>query len=111
MMLEEEVEHLRAENAALREQLAAALARIAELEQQRPDPSFFVQPNQSAPPDPQRPRKKRCPDCNYRLHGTSIDYHRQEIELLLPSRSKWSSIRSSSTGVPSASAGAACSWT
>lgn len=38
MMLEDEVASLRAENAVLREQLTATLARIAELEQQRPDP-------------------------------------------------------------------------
>ena len=45
MMLEDEVASLRAENAVLREQLTATLARIAESEQQRPDPPAFVKPN------------------------------------------------------------------
>ena len=45
MMLEEEVASLRAENATLREQLTAALSRIAELEQQHRDPPPFAKPN------------------------------------------------------------------
>lgn len=108
MTLEEEVLHLREENAALRDQLAAALARIAELEQQsRQEPPAFVKPNRPKHPEPKPPRKKRapehnhsrrrepptridlhalerCPDCNYRLQGTSVDYPRQVIDLPEP---------------------------
>lgn len=107
MTLEEEVEQLRTENAALREQLAAALARIAELEQQRHDPPPFLKPNRPKPTEPKPPRKKRapehnharprelptrtephalerCPECNYRLQGQSLDYRRQVIELPAP---------------------------
>jgi hypothetical protein len=114
MTLEDEVARLRAENAELRtlvaqlqDQLAAALARIAELEQQRRDPPPFVKPNRPARPDPKPSRKKRdarhnrarrretptrtvdhalsrCPDCNYQLRGQSIDYTRQVIELPPP---------------------------
>ena len=114
MTLEAEVEHLRAENAALRlqaaqlqEQLTAALARIAELEQPPPDPPPFVKPNRPQSTEPKRPRKKRaahynrgrrcepptrtqthaldrCPDCHYLLRGQSLDYRRQVIELPPP---------------------------
>jgi transposase len=114
MRLEDEVERLGAENTDLRarvteleQHLAAALARIAELEQQRRDPPPFVKPNRPPPGDPKRPRKKRapehnrgrlrelptrsephtldrCPDCNYRLQGQSVDYRRQVIDLPPP---------------------------
>ena len=114
MMLEDEVERLRAENTDLRtrvseleQHLAAALNRIAELSQQRPEPPPFVKPNRPKPDEPKRPRKKRapehnrgrhcemptrsephafdrCPECNYRLHGQSVDYRRQVIELPPP---------------------------
>jgi transposase len=107
MMPEEEVVCLRAENAALREQLAAALVRIAELEQQPRHPPPFVRPNRPKSTEPKRPRKKRaaqhnrgrrcelptrtqvhalerCPECNYHLHGQSVDYRRQVIELPAP---------------------------
>jgi transposase len=114
MTLEEENARLRAENAELRtlvaqlqEQLAAALARIAELEQQRRDPPSFVKPNKPPPSQSKPPRKKRdaasnkarrrevptrivehaldqCPDCAYPLRGHSIDYSRQVIELAPP---------------------------
>ena len=107
MTPDDELATLRAENTALREQLAAALARIAELEQQRRDPPSFVKPNRAPRPDPKPPRKKRdgqhnqarrrepptrtldhaldhCPDCHYRLRGQSIDYTRQVIELPSP---------------------------
>jgi transposase len=114
MMLEEEIVRLRAENAEfqsqlaeLQELLAAALARIAELEQQRHDPPPFVKPNKPSRSEPKLPRKKRdprhnqarkrqvptrtlehalprCPDCHYQLHGHSIDYTRQVIELPPP---------------------------
>jgi len=113
-MLEDEVERLRAENRELRAQvagleqhLAVALARIAELDQQRPDPPPFVKPNRPKATEPKRPRKKRaphhnrgrrcepptrtqshalerCPECNYRLQGHSLDYRRQVIELPEP---------------------------
>jgi transposase len=114
MTLEDEVARLRAENAELhalvaqlQDQLAAALARIADLEQQRRDPPSFVKPNKPPRPDSPPPRKKRaaqhnqarrrepptqivrhaldrCPDCNYHLRGESIDYTRQVIELPQP---------------------------
>jgi hypothetical protein len=114
MMLEEEVARLHAENAALRaavaqlqEQLATALARIAELEQQPRDLPPFVKPNHPKSTDPKPKRKKRakehnhgrrrmvptrslehaldrCPDCHYRLQGHSLDYAREVIELPEP---------------------------
>jgi transposase len=114
MTLEDEVQQLRAENAELRaltaqlqQQLAAALARIAELEHERRDPPPFVKPNKPPRPEPQQVRKKRdprhnharrretptqivphavdrCPDCHYQLRGQSIDYTRQVIELPEP---------------------------
>lgn len=89
-------------------QLAAAQARIAELEQQPHDPPPpFVKPNRPKPSQPKPPRKKRaakhnhgrqrmtptchvehalerCPDCNYRLQGHSLDYSREVIELPEP---------------------------
>jgi len=113
MKLEDENAHLRAENAALHQQvaqlqlqLAAALQRIAELEQP-PDPPAFVKPNRATQLEPKAPRKKRapqynrnrrrepptriethalerCPDCNYRLQGSSIDYTRQVIDIPPP---------------------------
>jgi hypothetical protein len=107
MSADEELVVLRTENAALREQLAAALARIAELEQQRRDPPSFVKPNTPKRTEPKRPRKKRegrhnharrrelptrsleyaldrCPECHYQLRGSSLDYSRQVIELPPP---------------------------
>lgn len=129
MTVEEEVVRLREENAILRgrleqseqrnaglsqklaevtDQLAMALARIAELEQQRPKgPPPFVKPNRPAPTEPKPPRRKRapeqnhgrsretptrivrhglerCPECNYQLRGESIDYVRQVIEIPPP---------------------------
>lgn len=114
MTLRDEIIQLCTENtalvaqvAALEQQLAAALARIAELEQQRPDPPPFVKPNRSQPDEPKRPRKQRaaqhnrgrrcetptrtephalehCPDCHYALRGSSIDDRRQVIELPPP---------------------------
>lgn len=114
MRLEAEIERLRADNAdlhlqvtQLQEQLATALARIAELEQLRPDPPPFVKPNRPPPQEPKPARKKRapqhnhgrrcepptrtephalerCPDCHYQLRGQSVDYRRQVIELPQP---------------------------
>lgn len=114
MTLRDELAQLRTENAVLaaqvavlEQQIVAALARIAELEQQRHDPPPFVKPNRPTPNEPKPPRKKRaaqhnrgrrceaptrtephalehCPDCQYPLRGTSIDYRRQVIELPPP---------------------------
>ncbi|GAB4178137.1 MAG: hypothetical protein Fur005_40310 [Roseiflexaceae bacterium] len=102
IMLEEENDRLRAENAELRalvaqlqEQLAAAFVRIAELEQERRDPPPFVKPSKPARAEPKPPRKKRaarhnqarqreqptrtidhaldrCPDCHYQLCGQAV---------------------------------------
>jgi hypothetical protein len=114
MMLEEEVERLRAENQELKQQLAQALQqlaaaqqRIAELEHQHTDPPPFVKPNRPKSSAPTPKRKKRapehnhgrrrmaptrrvehalehCPDCHYRLQGHSLDYTREVIELPEP---------------------------
>jgi transposase len=108
-----ERERLSVENAALRGQveqltgqLQTALARIGELEQRKPEPPAFVKPNRPSK-EPSGPRKKRaaehnasrkraeptrterhvlerCPDCDYRLSGESIDYTREVIELPPP---------------------------
>lgn len=110
MTLEQEVERLRAETTELRQQLALALERVAELEAQlnrRGGTPAFVKPNrQQAEGEPQ-PRKKRavqhntsrkrakptrierhalerCPDCHYRLSGESLDYSREVVELPPP---------------------------
>ena len=114
MMLEEEVGRLRAENRELKQQLAQALQqlaaaqqRIAELEQQHTDPPPCVKPNRPKVTQPKPARKKRaaqynhgrrrmlptrslehaldrCPDCQYRLQGHSLDYTREVIELPQP---------------------------
>src|SRR5215216_4346016 len=114
MMPEQEVERLRAENQDLKQQLAtllqqltAAQARIAELEQQHTDAPPFVKPNRPKSSEPKPKRKKRaphhnhgrkrmtptrsvehalerCPDCHYRLQGNSLDYTREVIELPEP---------------------------
>jgi transposase len=111
MMLEQEVELLRTENQELKQQLAtllqqlvAAQARIAELEQQHTDPPPFVKPNRPTSAEPKPKRKKRaphhnhgrkrmtptrsvehalerCPDCHYHLQGHSLDYSREVLEL------------------------------
>lgn len=112
MTLEEEreFEQLRAENAKLRQQLAVALERIAELEAQLQRGSgapSFVKPKRQQAAGERQPRKKRaaehnrsrkrmaatrierhalahCPDCHYRLRGESLDYSREVIELPPP---------------------------
>ena len=113
MMLEEEVVVLRAEVATLREALAQAQARIAELERRKTPPPPFVRPTtptRRADPgsdQPATPRKKRapehnagrkretptqivyhalerCPDCGYLLRGHSVARSRQVIELPAP---------------------------
>ena len=111
MLLEEEVIQLRGENAELRQlvaqlhqELAQARKRIAELEQRRDEPPPFVKPNRPKSTDPKPKRKKRapehnhgrrrmlptrsvehaldrCPDCDYRLQGHSLDYTREVLEL------------------------------
>jgi hypothetical protein len=113
MLLADDNARLLAENTAraarivdLEQQLAAALARIAELEQQPPDPPPFVKPNRPQAQAPKVRKKReaqhnrgrrceaptrvephaldRCPDCNYQLRGSSVDYRRQVIELPAP---------------------------
>jgi transposase len=104
---------LSGENAALRGQVAQltgqlqlALARLAVLEQRQPEPPAFVKPNRPTR-ESKGPRKKRaaehntsrkraeptrieqhvlerCPECNYRLSGESIDYTREVLELPPP---------------------------
>src|SRR5947207_14814247 len=71
-LLRAENAQLRAENADLRalvgqlqEQVAAAQARIVELEQQHRDPPPFVKPNRPKRTDPKPPRKKRAPEHNH----------------------------------------------
>jgi transposase len=82
--------------------------RIVELEGKSDrQPPSFVKPNRPKREGPKQPRKKRdakhdharrretptrtvehaldrCPECNYQLRGTSIDYVRQVIELPPP---------------------------
>jgi transposase len=110
MTAEQEVALVRAENAELREQLAVAMVRIAELEaqlNQRGDPPAFVKPNRPRAEVLPMPRKKRaaehntsrkrmvatrierhvlerCPECDYRLRGESLDYSREVVELPPP---------------------------
>lgn len=102
-----EVGRLLGEEAQLREQLREAMARIAELEGRKPGPPSFVKPNRPAKTEPRGPRKKRaaehngsrqratptrierhalerCPECQCRLGGESLDYSRQVVELPPP---------------------------
>jgi transposase len=81
--------------------------RIAELEQRGGGPPSFVKPNRPQPSGSESPRQKRalehnhsrrretptgtvkhslehCPECKYKLQGTSIDYVRQVVELPEP---------------------------
>jgi transposase len=106
MTLEEEVVALRAENQALREQLAAALARLEELTGKREAPSF-VKANTPKPAGARPPRRQRrkeqngarrreaptqyvrhalpaCPDCGYALHGGQVVQRRQVVDLPPP---------------------------
>lgn len=118
MTHQEEVVRLRAENAelcavitSLRDLLAVAQTRIAQLEEQLqqtpPESPPFVKPNRPKRDKPEAPRKKRaaqhntarrrekptrierhaldrCPTCDYRLSGESIDYTRQVVEIPPP---------------------------
>jgi hypothetical protein len=106
MTLEEEVAALRAENAWLRAELAAAQARIAELEQRKTPAPGFVRANTERK-EKTAPRKKRapehnagrrraaptqtvqhayerCPDCGYLLRGHSVARTREVIDLPPP---------------------------
>lgn len=117
MRTEQEIERLEAENVELRrllatnqEQLTAALARIAELEEQLGRGGGvpkFVKRSRPKQEGPWPVRKKRsaehnasrkretptrverhtldeCPECGYRLSGESVDYRREVIELPPP---------------------------
>jgi transposase len=107
MTLEQEVIVLRAENAALRAELAAALKRIAELEQGKKERPSFAKPNRSKKAGAKAPRRKRkpehngarrretptksvshkledCPDCGCHVYGESVARRRQVIELPPP---------------------------
>jgi transposase len=106
MTRDEEVAALRVENAWLRAELAAAQARIADLEKRKTPAPGFVKANTERK-DRAAPRKKRapehnagrrraeptqtvrhayerCPDCGYLLRGESVDRTREVIELPPP---------------------------
>jgi transposase len=108
MTLEQEVIALRAENAALRAELEAALKRIAELERGRKQPPSFAKPNKPKKAGAKAPRRKRkseqnrarrretptkivthkledCPACGCRVHGESVARRRQVVDLPPPS--------------------------
>ena len=59
---------LRDQVAQLTGQLQLALARIAELEQRKPEPPAFVKPNRPAR-EPKGPRKKRALEHNTSRNG------------------------------------------
>ncbi len=106
--LRAEVERLKRELAEARQVIATLQQRISELEHESTDePPRFVKPNRPKREGPKGPRKKRasehnharrrepatrvvehahdrCPKCNYRLQGQSLDYSRQVIELPEP---------------------------
>jgi transposase len=105
--LQADVSALRQQLAEVMQQLQAALMRIAELEHDKRELPAFVKPNRPQPSEPKKPRKKRavehnksrkraqptrierhvleqCPDCGYRLHGESVAYSREVIELPRP---------------------------
>ena len=107
MTLEQEVIALRAENTSLRAELAAALKRIAELEQGKKQQPSFAKPNKPKKAGVKKPRRKRkpeqngarrretptksvshklddCPDCGCYLYGQSVARRRQVIELPPP---------------------------
>jgi transposase len=102
-----EVAELRRENARLTSALAEALERIEKLERGQKQTPEFVKPNRPKSAGEKRPRKKRaaehntsrkrmpptrrdrhaleqCPECRYELHGESVDYTREVIELPPP---------------------------
>jgi hypothetical protein len=59
-----EVAGLRQQLAEITQQLQATVARIAELEQGKPEPPSFVKPNRPTTTEPKAPRKKRAPEHN-----------------------------------------------
>jgi transposase len=106
MTLDEEVAALRAENAWLRAELAAAQARIADLEKRKtPAPGFVkanterkerAEPRKKRAPEHNAGRRRaeptqtmqhayeRCPDCGYVLRGASVERTREVIDLPPP---------------------------
>lgn len=107
MVTEEAYAALQAENALLREHLANALQRIAELEAKKTPPPAFVKANVPTRAEPRPPRRKRasqhnqarrreepsvvvehpmatCPDCGSRLGGVHVGRTRQVVELPPP---------------------------
>lgn len=107
MVTEEAYAALQAENARLREQLANALQRIAELEAKKTPPPAFVKANVAERPEPRSPRRKRapeqnrarrreepsvvvehpitlCPDCGSQLGGVHVGRTRQVVDLPPP---------------------------
>jgi len=108
--LRSENAELRALLAEVQAQLKVALVRIAELEaqlKQGGDGPTYVKPNRQKAEGEVKPRKKRaaehnrsrqrtaptrierhalvrCPECDYRLSGESVDYTREVIELPAP---------------------------
>lgn len=105
--LREENDRLRAENEQLREELQAVLERVTELEQRKRGQAVKVKPNRVQREGPKQPRKaraaehntsrkrmeptrverhvlERCPECDHRLDGESVDYTREVIELPEP---------------------------
>jgi transposase len=100
-------QRLEAENQELRGQVAELERLLAEVTKGRGDPPSFVRANRPKREGPKPPRKKRasehnrvrrrdspsrtvvhayerCPDCNYRLSGETLDRVRQVIELPEP---------------------------
>ncbi|MGZ6391362.1 MAG: hypothetical protein ACXWQZ_19155, partial [Ktedonobacterales bacterium] len=64
MVTDEAYAALQGEKAALREQLARALQRIAELEVKKPPPLPFVKANVDGRAEPRPPRRKRRAEQN-----------------------------------------------
>lgn len=105
MVSEEADAALQAEHAALREQVAVALRRIAELEAKKTPPPAFVKANQperpvrartkraaehnharrrEEPPRTVEPAITRCPVCGDALGGGQVGRTRQMMELAPP---------------------------
>jgi transposase len=105
--LRQTIAALQEQVAVLTEQLQMALVRIGELEQDKSEPPPYVKPNRPPAVEPKGPRKKRaaehnrsrqraaptrierhvlerCPECDYRLSGESVDYSREVLELPAP---------------------------
>jgi len=105
MVTDDRYAALEAENRSLREQLAVALARLADLEAKKTSPPRFVKANR--PTREQTPRRKRaaepnharrreestavvehplthCPDCGSRLGGVQVGRRRQVVDVPPP---------------------------